>query len=64
MLPPLAWLQSLAQGAQAPCFIVRPLACREQASPAPLRLTLRMGDAWKLRVQVIKRQARPWPNSL
>ena len=57
-------LQSLAQGAQAPCFIVRPLACREQASPAPLRLTLRMGDAWKLQVQVIKRQGPPMAEPL
>ena len=49
-------LQWAAQAASVPLFVSRPLACRQDPSPAPLRLHLQSGPDQALRVHILKRQ--------
>lgn len=49
-------LQWAAQAAGIPLFVSRPLACRQDPSPAPLRLHLQAGPGQALRVHILKRQ--------
>jgi protein ImuA len=49
-------LQWAAQSRGIPLFASRPLACRQDPSPAPLRLHLQAGPEQSLRVQILKRQ--------
>ncbi len=49
-------LQWAAQAAGIPLFVSRPLACRQDPSPAPLRLHLQAGPDQALRVHLPKRQ--------
>ena len=49
-------LQWAAQSAGIALFVSRPLACRQDPSPAPLRLHLQAGPEQALRVHILKRQ--------
>lgn len=49
-------LQWAAQSRGIPLFTSRPLACRQDPSPAPLRLHLQAGPEQALQVRVLKRQ--------
>lgn len=49
-------LQWAAQAAGIPLFVSRPLACRQDPLPAPLRLHLQAGPDQALRVHILKRQ--------
>ncbi|NBT11785.1 MAG: translesion DNA synthesis-associated protein ImuA [Betaproteobacteria bacterium] len=49
-------LQWAAQAGGIPLFVSRPLACRQDPSPAPLRLHLQSGPEQALRVHILKRQ--------
>ncbi len=49
-------LQLAAQHSTGLAFLYRPLAARQQASPAPLRLTLAAAPERQLAVQLIKRR--------
>lgn len=49
-------LQWAAQARGIPVFASRPLACRQDPSPAPLRLHLQAGPEQSLRVHILKRQ--------
>jgi len=49
-------LQWAAQEAGIPLFASRPLACRQDPSPAPLRLHLQAGPDQALKVHILKRQ--------
>lgn len=52
-------LQVNAQGHDGLVLLFRPAAARQQASPAPLRLTLSHEADWALRVSVFKRRGAP-----
>lgn len=49
-------LQWAAQARGIPLFVSRPLACRQDPSPAPLRLHLQAAPEQALRVRILKRQ--------
>ena len=49
-------LQVHAQSGLAPTFVIRPLACRREASPAPLRLAVALDGCWHLSVHILKRR--------
>lgn len=49
-------LQVCALGCEAPVFVCRPAAARNEASAAPLRLQAAMGLDWELLVEVFKRR--------
>ncbi len=57
-------LQVSAQGNDGLVLLFRPLAARHQASPAPLRLLVRHGADWALRVRVFKRKGPPHEGEL
>ena len=52
-------LQVYAQGHDGLVLLFRPAAAQQQASPAPLRLTLAHEADWALRVRVFKRRGAP-----
>ena len=52
-------LQLAAQGHDGLAFLLRDDACRQHASPAPLRLCLQMPEVDRLRVQLLKRRGPP-----
>ena len=52
-------LQVNAQGHEGLVLLFRPAAAAQQASPAPLRLTLAHDADWALRVRVFKRRGAP-----
>ena len=49
-------LQVHAQACDCPVFVLRPESARHGASPAPLRVLLRLGGDWTLQVQILKRK--------
>jgi len=49
-------LQICVQGCDGPVFLCRPAAAANEASAAPLRVQLRFGLDWELRVHVLKRK--------
>lgn len=49
-------LQVQAQSCAAPVFVMRPLACAREASPAPLRVSVAPQGPWQLAVHVVKRK--------
>jgi protein ImuA len=49
-------LQVAAQGCEGPVFLCRPGAAEHEASAAPLRVQLRFGLDWQLRVHLLKRK--------
>jgi protein ImuA len=49
-------LQVHAQQGDAPVFVFRPSAAQAESSPAPLRLAIEPGQAWSLRVRLLKRR--------
>jgi hypothetical protein len=49
-------LQVHALQGDAPVFIFRPSAAERESSPAPLRLVIEPGQAWSLRVRLLKRR--------
>lgn len=57
-------LQVSAQGNDGLVLLFRPQAAQGQASPAPLRLLVRHGNDWALRVRVFKRKGPPHEGEL
>jgi protein ImuA len=57
-------LQLAAQAHDGPAWLLRDEACRQQASPAPLRLRLQAVGLDQLRVQVLKRRGPPLGQAL
>jgi len=57
-------LQVSAQGNDGLVLLFRPQAAQGQASPAPLRLLVRHGTDWALRVRVFKRKGPPHEGEL
>lgn len=66
-------LQTWALHCQAPVFVMRPARVREDASAAPLRVMLSLGDASTLKVALLKRRGpvhegeielQAWPSGL
>ncbi|CAN5336249.1 hypothetical protein BH09PSE5_BH09PSE5_37910 [soil metagenome] len=50
-------LQACSLGCEAPIFVLRPVAMRQENSPAPLRVEVTLGDEpWSIRLQVVKRR--------
>jgi protein ImuA len=49
-------LQVHAQSCDCPVFLFRPQAAQLDASAAPLRLLVTLGQDWELRVQILKRK--------
>lgn len=49
-------LQICAQACEAPVLLFRPAGAAQEASAAPLRVHLKAGLDWELRVQVLKRK--------
>lgn len=52
-------LQVLAAAGDAPVFLCRPSMAAREPSAAPLRLLVRPGEGWNLRVEVLKRKGPP-----
>ena len=57
-------LQVCAQSCDAPVVLCRPIAAATEPSAAPLRLELRFGLDWELRVNVLKRKGPPLEEEL
>ncbi|MFG6448598.1 translesion DNA synthesis-associated protein ImuA [Roseateles sp. BYS180W] len=66
-------LQAAAQHCSSPAFVLRPLGCAAQSSPAPLRLSLACAGPGMLQLQLLKRRGPPcaqplwlqaWPGAL
>lgn len=51
-------LQVHAGSCDAPAFLLRPITAERDASAAPLRVSVSLGDSWNLNVQILKRRGR------
>lgn len=57
-------LQVCAQGCDGPVILCRPAAAEHEASAAPLRLQVRFGIDWELRIHLLKRKGPPHEGEL
>lgn len=57
-------LQVCAQGCDGPVILCRPAAAEHEASAAPLRLQVRFGLDWELRIHLLKRKGPPHEGEL
>ena len=57
-------LQVCAQSCDAPVVLCRPITAASEPSAAPLRIELRFGVDWELRVNVLKRKGPPLDEEL